>query len=237
MPNLNARVLVADVAPLSDPDIMSKAIAKLSDARQAKALACKHILQRQLSVGAGLLLDRLLQPFGKRERDMQYQLNEHGKPFFVNAPDLLFNVSHSGTKVAATIMQANSSTHKLTNSPTHKLNNSQTHKLTNSQTSIGIDIQKITQARLGVARKVFSSDDYMLLSTIDEGPLRDQLFTRLWTEYEARGKAIGCGITWGDTDTNSPTHKLTNSKSHKLFPFSIEGYLGTLCIMVGPGPL
>ena len=215
MPNLNARVLVADVAPLSDPDIMSKAIAKLSDARQAKALACKYILQRQLSVGAGLLLDRLLQPFGKRERDMQYQLNEHGKPFFVNAPDLLFNVSHSGTKVAATIMQANS----------------QTHQLTNSSTSVGIDIQKITQARLGVARKVFSSDDYMLLSTIDEGPLRDQLFTRLWTEYEARGKAIGCGITWGDTDTNSQTQELKNLQTPHLFPFSIEGYLGTLCII------
>lgn len=201
MTNLDAHVLIADVSPLADAEVFSRALEKLSPTRRDKALAYKSMMQRQLSVGVALLLDRLLRRYGMRERDMEYSYNEHGKPAFTNAPHLRFSLSHSDKMVAAAMIS--------TSHPT---------------AAVGIDIQKLTPARDGVARRVFSAEDVQLLNDQLAGRSRDSLFTQLWTEYEAKGKASGIGITW-DRE-NEAEHKFM-----ELFPIRLIDYRATLCIM------
>ncbi|MBO4907006.1 MAG: 4'-phosphopantetheinyl transferase superfamily protein [Bacteroidaceae bacterium] len=195
-------VIVADVGPLSDDSMLTVALNRLSAQRQEKVLACKHQLQRQLSAGAGLALDLLLQPFGMAERTMSYCFNEHGKPMFMNTQDLCFNLSHSGTMVAAAIV-----------------------KTDNLSMSVGIDIQKMSKWREGVARRVFSSEDIQQLLHCDDES-RDQMFTRLWTIYEARVKALGTGIKWNDDDNDN--HQYVSNLSYNTF--NLEDYFITLCV-------
>lgn len=199
---LTARVLVADVSPLTDERTYADAAATLSQFRQDKARQFKHPTQQRLSIGAGLLLDMLLEELNLREHNMLYSINPHGKPAFSNAPDVQFNVSHSGSKVAAAMMLASADT-----------------------ASVGIDIQRTTKTRLGVAHKVFTLEDYQLLSQQPEGEARDALFTHLWTEYEARGKTQGIGLTW-------PAQASERTLHERMYPIDIHNYHATLCVII-----
>ncbi len=199
---LTAHVLVADVSPLTDERTYADAAATLSQFRQDKARQFKHPAQQRLSVGAGLLLDMLLEELGLREHDMLYSLNSHDKPAFSNATDVQFNISHSSSKVAAAMMQASAEV-----------------------ASLGIDIQRTTKTRLGVAHKVFTPEDYLLLSQQPEGEARDALFTHLWTEYEAHGKAQGIGLTW-------PAQAREYTPHERMYAIDIHHYHATLCVII-----
>lgn len=210
-PAYTVRMLLVDVSPLADPFAMSAAMQQLSTYRKTKADTYKHSLGKQLSVGAALLLNQLLKPYGLREHDMTYSEGLHGKPLFTNAPELRFCLSHSGTKVAAAIMEGD------------------------DRCLLGLDIQSLTKTRLGVARKVFTPDDYILLTNIPCGQSQDALFTQLWSEYEAKGKAFGTGLTWPAQPDNS------NHVIHLINPFTnleastrqlVYGYHASLCVIL-----
>ena len=94
------RLLLADVLPLEDPAAYAFLYGMTSSERKRTADSFRFMKDRMLSVGASALLDAGLREFGLRERDMTYGRSEHGKPFFVNAPDIHFNISHSASKVA-----------------------------------------------------------------------------------------------------------------------------------------
>ena len=200
---LKARAIAASVEALPDSRAEEDALSRLSQWRREKTLALKHPRQRLLSAGAGMALDILLQPYGLSERTMSYSLNAHGKPSFRNAPSLCFNLSHSGSMVAAAIMESDSQT-----------------------ASVGIDIQQLAKFREGVARRVFSLADVQLLTSLPCGERQDRLFTRLWTEYEAKGKAEGTGITWHDAEaSDTPANP-----DMRCYSLEIAEYYMTLCI-------
>lgn len=196
------RVVVADVSPLSDANVLTEVVQQLSAHRREKTLECKHPLQRQLSAGAGLALDLLLHPFGLSEKTMSYSFNEHGKPMFKTAPDLHFNLSHSGKMVAAAIMKSDA-----------------------VSASLGIDIQKMSVFREGVACRVFNSGDIRMLQELSDEDERNHCFTSLWTRYEARVKASGTGIKWNDNDDED-----CQDSSLSFNTFQIDDYYITLCV-------
>ena len=97
------RLLLADVLPLEDPAAYAFLYGMTSSERKRTADSFRFMKDRMLSVGASALLDAGLREFGLRERDMTYGRSEHGKPFFLNAPDIHFNISHSASKVAVAL--------------------------------------------------------------------------------------------------------------------------------------
>ena len=162
-------VLVADVVVFEqDNDSIAAAMAQVSPQRRAKAEAFRFRRGQALSLGAALLLDRLLQPYGLRERDMRYTENEHGRPSFADHPEILFSISHSGTRVAVAMAKT-------------------------ASFSFGIDIQAPTRRQQSLYRRVLSAEELQRMATLSQDG-QDRLFQQLWTHKEAYAKALGTGL-------------------------------------------
>ena len=80
--------------PLENPDIMNM----LPQKRQEKILACKQKQKRLQSLGAGLLLDKVLCRYGILS-DKVYE-DKNGKPV---VDGICFNLSHSGDLVICVV--------------------------------------------------------------------------------------------------------------------------------------
>jgi len=95
----------------------------------------------------------------------------NGKPFLPDFPNLHFNITHTDHLAVLAIDT------KL----------------------VGVDIEKVSTARMAVANRFFSESEKEMLKKCS-GKKRDKLFFELWTIRESFVKAIGCGIfgTMGD---------------------------------------
>ena len=121
-----------DVSELDDDAIFEKYMREVSEYRKAKTEKMRFRKDKKLSLGAGILIGRGLCEFGLRECDMVYGTRENGKPFFENAPELRFNVSHSGTMVMCAF----------------------------SDVEVGCDIEKIAEADMKIARRFFCEEEF-----------------------------------------------------------------------------
>jgi len=95
----------------------------------------------------------------------------NGKPFLPDFPNLHFNITHTD-HIAVLAIDT-----KL----------------------VGIDIEKVSTARMAIANRFFSESEKEMLNTCTANQ-RDRLFFELWTIRESFVKAIGIGIfgTMGD---------------------------------------
>jgi len=198
-----AHLLVADISLLmSNEELQAEALSKLSDYRRGKVEACGNPRSRAQSVGVGILLNRLLADYDLRECEMNYLEGKHGKPFFENHQELVFNLSHSGSLVAAVIFKNVS-------------------EKTNLQ--LGLDLQLISRYRPEIVRRMFSAHDKALLATCTTEAERERLFAQCWCRAEAYGKATAIGLQW---PFPSPPAEA------EFHDFEInENYCGSLCLL------
>lgn len=161
------KVYFADVSPLNDDALYARALARLSPYRRAKAERFVFRRDRNLSAGAGLLLDHALREFGLREAEARYAEGEHGKPFLADRPGLCFNLSHSGERVMAVICDREA----------------------------GCDVERTAPADLALARRVFREEEYRLVAGPAAPEERAEAFFRLWTLKESYLKATGLGLS------------------------------------------
>jgi len=89
----------------------------------------------------------------------------NGKPFLPDFPNLHFNITHTDHLAVLAIDT------KL----------------------VGVDIEKVSTARMAVANRFFSESEKAMLKNCS-GKKRDRLFFELWTIRESFVKAIGVGI-------------------------------------------
>ncbi|MCB0283487.1 MAG: 4'-phosphopantetheinyl transferase superfamily protein [Calditrichaeota bacterium] len=112
------------------------------------------------------ILSRML---NTETREIAFGYNEHGKPYLESAPNLYFNVSHSGNFGLIAITPIS---------------------------EIGVDVERFRHkmTREDIARRFFSKkeiNDYLSLD-IDQ---RLQGFFNCWTRKEAFIKAVGLGLS------------------------------------------
>lgn len=138
----------------------------LSPARRSRADGYRFKKDKQLSVGAGILLSKGLSYYGLDEADVQLSYNENGKPFLLDFPEIHFNLSHSETMVFAVF----------------------------TDTRAGCDIEKIKQADLGVARRFFCPGEYNYIAGQKNEKEQQEAFCQLWTLKESFIKAAGAGL-------------------------------------------
>ena len=106
---------------------------------------------------------------GKTPLSFQIELSPNGKPFFVNYPDIFFNISHSQTALAVAF----------------------------SRNEIGFDIENINRRRnsLGIAKRFFTKREIELCDRANQAS--SDIFLRIWTAKEAMLKLSGTGISGG----------------------------------------
>lgn len=114
---------------VSDLDL-SKIREYLSKERLDKSNEYIHQKDRQLSIGVELLLRYSLQEIGVY--DPLFSLNEYGKPYLENYPDIFFNMSHSEKFVACAV----------------------------SDCPIGVDIEQVHDIDVNIAKNYFFGSEY-----------------------------------------------------------------------------
>lgn len=114
-----------------------------------------------------LMAGYLLKIYLDIEREEQLVINENGKPL-LKAGKPFFNLSHSGNYVVLVI----------------------------SDCEIGVDIEHIMQCHEATVKKVYSPRMQEELTGLS-GEEKNEKFSQLWTEFEARLKLKGTGFGEG----------------------------------------
>lgn len=129
----------------------------------------QRIKQNADNMLIGEILAKILikKTFGIDIAKQKFHYTEYGKPYILNYPNVQFNISHSGEYVVCVI----------------------------SDKPVGIDIQKIDEYKLDVAKRVCNEKE---LLEIENSSDRASEFTKLWTQKEAVLKMYGTGIANGD---------------------------------------
>jgi len=121
--------------------------------------------QRSL-IGELLVRYMINEKYGMDPANIKIKYSDKGKPFLINREDIHFNISHSGKWVVAAI----------------------------SPTPVGIDVEKIKTAKIKIAKRFFTDEEY---NDLMEKSVTDQpgYFFELWTCKESYLKALGKGLT------------------------------------------
>lgn len=155
-----ARVELLDLRDLDE----AQALRLLPPARREKALRCRRAEDRLRSAAAGLLLARYARQLGF-DRFPELREGAYGKPYFPDAPQAQFSLSHSGRYAA----------------------------LATSSLPVGVDIQQIRPERVMAAMRLLTDLEQAQLSALPQ-EAQTQAFFRLWTLKESYGKMTGRGL-------------------------------------------
>lgn len=154
-----------DISGMSDEEF-EKMYLGSDENRKAKADRLKKDTAKKLSVAAGELARSVIaKKFNIDKKDVRFRVDKGGKPY-AEGLDVNFSISHSGTIALCAVADG----------------------------PVGIDIEKIRDADLSVAKKHFAMDeqDYVL----EKLSLSRQRFFEIWTRKEAYVKMLGKGISY-----------------------------------------
>jgi 4'-phosphopantetheinyl transferase len=165
--------LVATLIPdLPHKELISMLNDQIEENEVNRIMSITNVDQAFRSAAGSLLLAQMVcRISGYPVSSISIHRYPNGKPFLPDFPNLHFNISHTDHLAVLAIDT------KL----------------------VGVDIEKISTARMAVANRFFSESEKEMLKNCTKAK-RDRLFFELWTIRESFVKAIGCGIfgTMGD---------------------------------------
>ena len=145
----------------------------------------------QSAAAKALLCKALREDFGICG-ELEFSYGAHGKPYLVAPSGVWFNVSHSGDYAACAV---------------------------SDEGDVGVDIQKITPARMRVAEQYFAPQHFAELLALS-GAARDERFCELWVLREAEIKARGGSVL--ERGATYDVARLIDAP---------EGYCVAICVM------
>lgn len=165
-------VYAADTSVLDSKELFAQAYDRVSKQRQEKTDRMVFRKDKQLSLGAELLLQRCLKEYGI----VSYELGtaEYGKPYLkewtvcgqTEKEPVYFNLSHSGERVMCVL----------------------------SVKEAGCDVEKIKKMEMAVAKRFFTEKEYRQVAAQPDEEARNDMFFRIWTRKESYMKATGLGM-------------------------------------------
>lgn len=164
--DFDGKIYWMDTEKLDDEDCFWEHYKKLSEERRRKIDGYRFRRDKNLSLGAGILLDRGLSEYGLRENQTVTAYGKYGKPYLSDYPEIHFNLSHSRQMVLAVF----------------------------AKTEVGCDIEWMGEGEEELARKFFCPGEYAYIKRQPEGVKRSQAFYRIWTLKESFLKAAGLGL-------------------------------------------
>ena len=179
------QIYVMDTEVFAEQNIFDRVMSILPEERLKKIRSVKQEQGKKLSAAAGFLLlygafqqpDMMHIPGKERvleaglQSSLEYVIGERGKPsLFVNGKQLFYNLSHSKTKAACVIADA----------------------------ECGIDLERIDPGRVkdSFVRKVCTEREKEGIAQMEEEQGK-KLFFKLWTGKESVMKCDGRGIAMG----------------------------------------
>jgi 4'-phosphopantetheinyl transferase len=136
----------------------------VSDEKRANLKNFKFIIDRKLSLYSEILVRKKISNItGLKNKEIIFSKGINGKPLLVGYPKLNFNISHTRNALAVVF----------------------------SEDEIGIDIERVTNADLQVAKRCFNDVELDFLYKHDNLNLA---FFEIWTKKEAFIKSSGIGL-------------------------------------------
>lgn len=200
-----------DVTQFDEDGLFEEKAQSLSPYRQQKIALLKNRKDKNRSLGAGIALDHALETYGLRERKMEYEVGEWGRPTLKYHPDIFFSLSHSGDYAICSI----------------------------GERQIGNDIELVRGGRLNVADRFFCEEEKKWMYAVaDDGEIERRMF-RIWTIKESFLKVTGRGMSLPLQDftvlmeAENRRIKIEQTVEAKYFHVKeyddIEGYRAALC--------
>ena len=200
-----------DISQFENETLFHEKLNVLSPYRQQKIALLKHEKDKNRSLGAGIALDHALETYGLKERGIEYEFGEWGKPFLKYQPNIHFSLSHSGDYAICSI----------------------------GDKAMGNDIEIIKQGRLKVADRFFAKEELeWMRAEPNEEEITQRMF-RIWTMKESFLKATGKGISLPlnafSVLVDEEKHKIRvkhtfNAKFYHMKEYSdIAGYRVAVC--------
>lgn len=142
---------------------------QLTDVMERYKSIYNTISARHYLIGEAVMRVLCLRETGIAFADQQFVIGAHGKPQLAGSSGWHFNKSHSlDCVVVAT-----------------------------GANEMGVDIEKIRNARMNVASRYFTSLEQEWLNETKSPEILDQRFYQIWTAKEAYLKFLGTGISYG----------------------------------------
>ena len=155
-----------DVRPLCDPALFSRGMSALPwEERREQAMRFRFEKDRRLCLGAGLLLAYALRQAGAT--DLSLRRLSNGKPVLINAPNIHFNLSHSGTLAACAV----------------------------SDRPVGVDVEALQSVEPGVVAMCFQPIEQAWINQADDRSRAfTRLWTRKESYLKLRGTGLTCPL-------------------------------------------
>lgn len=206
------RILYADTEILNDKDIYLSWLSQMPVERQERIDRFRFDKDKQLSLGAGILLYTVLEEVGIDYSSVRLERGKNEKPFLPDYPDIHFNLSHSGQRVMCV----------LSNSP------------------VGCDVQKKKESDLKVARRFFTPEEVQFIEKGNGIEEQSYRFCRLWTLKESYIKATGRGLSMPldsfSICIDENTGKAASVDDYHFSEFQIEeDYCYSVCMLASKG--
>ncbi len=143
--------------------------------------------KKSILLSQGFAKEKIAEEFSLEKKDIVFSVTERGKPYCRSHREIYFSLSHSGDFIALAI----------------------------SDRDVGIDIEKIRQAKETLVKRVCCENE---ISAIFSSENPDETFTEIWTKKEAYLKALGTGIDRELTsiDTTDETLDFTTEKNENF---------------------
>lgn len=163
------KILYANVSPLSNDTVYEAAYRLLPDFRQKKADKLKFRSDKNLSVGAWLLLRHSLTEAGYDCNSLKFDVEKSSKPYIICdlSKPLHFSLSHSGNIALAAI----------------------------SDSPIGADVEEIGNFNPDICKRFFTKKERDSIMRQCDEESRKEMFFRIWTLKESYVKMTGKGIS------------------------------------------
>ena len=166
------KLLIENITSVGEMDLQNKPD-YVTDERWERVCRIRPIEDKKRSLLAGKLLDQMC-----RECDIEepeYGVEMSGKPILLNAPELAFNLSHSGEYVLLAYKKG--------------------------VKSIGVDVQKIRNASDGLKRRLLHTEEWRFIEEkmgVLEGTQTEEalvVLNRIWAIKESFVKMTGEGLS------------------------------------------
>jgi 4'-phosphopantetheinyl transferase len=218
----NMNVKYMDVSELESKNIFDTYMLQMSTYRQEKINTLKFDRDKELSLGAGILLMKCLKEYGIEESRCKYKVAEHGRPYiseydFSNISEsdnanmmehkelnisehdnIEFNLSHSG-RIAAIAIDNTIDVNDVDNK-NGDICDIENYQKSESVFDFGIDVEQIKKYSQNVVNRIFSEKDKNIMSDLqnEDTEQAEKYFARVWTRIESYGKMTGKGVVFSD---------------------------------------
>ncbi|MCM1084020.1 MAG: 4'-phosphopantetheinyl transferase superfamily protein [Clostridium sp.] len=203
----------------------------LHPARREKVIKLKNKKAAYVSMTAGLLLQEIVErELGLKPKDIVIGQGENGKPYLQGYPEFQYNISHSGDMVM----------------------------MAYSGQELGVDIEELKVKDTKVAKRCFTSDEYLYVlngtsgvdasaydehgQTVSEAESKDKAeeaeikagrsrrFCEVWTLKEAYLKLSGKGISVPLSSFEVDViNKCVKGETVKYYTGEVDNYIYAIC--------